>query len=154
MNKDEVLENKIKHLFYGQVSYFEALYLLLKLSLFDAFVLTDSKGKAIAGAIFGVIVSVGFWAVMSSEKALMLAMIFYSVCCLVMAVLLNLIFKKGGFFSYIFYAGSLPLLIIAAPCVSLICFLMRGSYIPFREYNPYNYMDRFPNDKITKYGKK
>ncbi|HBU51473.1 MAG: hypothetical protein CL602_01530 [Alteromonas sp.] len=147
MQEDDLLR-KIKHLFYGKVSYFQAVRLILELSLFDVFRVANSKMISVIGALFGVVLASAYAILVIPEKVAYLYLLFGSVGCLVMSAAINVVFGKGGFFSYMFYVGALPIILMSLPLVALISSFSYGKrYVSFRYDLPYNYSGRLTGVK-------
>lgn len=148
--QEEDLLKKVKHLFYGKVSFLEAVVLILQLALIDVFKVSKNKRLSIAGAVIGAISALCGALLFAPDKAMYLYFIAGATACLFVAGGLNMVFGKGGFFSYALYAGGLPVVFLFTPLIAIVCAAKyTNRYVSFRYDLPYNYSGRLTGVKGT-----
>lgn len=97
-NSDEMMEQKVKHLFYRCDSFFEAFKITLQLVFWDVFTASENKTKCASGFAAGLVVFSIFMVSIENEKAFFMFVVYSSVGSTIASILLCLVFGKGGFF--------------------------------------------------------
>jgi hypothetical protein len=150
VNSDEMMEQKVNRLFYQCDSFFEVFKITLQLTFWDVFTVSENKTRAASGFAVGLLLLSIYVVTMKDEKAFFLFLVYLSLGSIFASILLCLVFSKGGFFSYTFYAMGMPLVIGFIPCLTLICgFTFTRHYVSFRHDMRFNYSGRLTGTKGT-----
>lgn len=149
-SSDEMMEQKVRRLFHQCNSFFDAFKIAFQLAFWDVFAVSENQTKAAFGFLVGLLSFIGFIVIMKDEKAFLLLLVYLSAGSMFVSMVLCLVFGKGGFFSYLFYAGTMPLVIAIIPFLTLICgFKHARNYVSFRYDLRFNHSGRLSGTKGT-----